>query len=107
MISKSKISDIVNTIAIKYSPEKIILFGSYANNTAEEDSDLDFIIIKKTDKPKTKRGREVRKHLLGANVPMDIKVYTPEEFEKEKKSAFSFLKSAIDNSIVVYERKEY
>ena len=47
MISKTKISNIVNRIAENYDPEKIILFGSYATGTANDDSDLDFIIVKK------------------------------------------------------------
>jgi len=63
MISRTKISDIVNKIAVNYKPERILLFGSYANDLANEDSDLDFIIIKKTDTPKHKRGREVRKFI--------------------------------------------
>ena len=106
MISKTKISDIVNKIAKNYDPDKIILFGSYANGTANEDSDLDFIIIKKTDKPKHKRGREVRRFLLGAMIPIDLKIYTPNEFENEKNYNFSFLNSAIKNSMVIYERND-
>jgi predicted nucleotidyltransferase len=104
MISQTKISDIVNRIAENYDPDKIILFGSYASGTANDDSDLDFIIVKKTDKPKHKRGREVRRFLLGAMVPIDLKIYTPNEFENERNFGFSFLNSAMENSIVIYER---
>lgn len=106
MINKTKISDIVQKIAENYDPDKIILFGSYANNTANEDSDLDFIIIKDTNIPKHKRGRDVRRYILGAMVPIDLKVYTPKEFEKESNSKFSFLHSVIKNSIVLYERQQ-
>ena len=93
-------------IAQNYEPEKIILFGSYATGTANDDSDLDFIIVKKTDKPKHKRGREVRRFLLGAMIPMDLKIYTPDEFEIEQNLALSFLNSAMKNSIVIYERND-
>ena len=106
MISKRKISDIVNKIAKNYDPDKIILFGSYAIGTANDDSDLDIIIVKKTDKPKHKRGREVRKFLLGSMVPIDLKIYTPIEFENERNFSLSFLNSAIKNSIVIYERND-
>ena len=106
MISKSKISDIVKKIAENYCPDKIILFGSYANGTAEEDSDLDFIIIKNTRLPKQKRGREVRRFLLGSMVPINLKIYTPNEFNSEIKLGYSFLNSAIKNSVVLYERKD-
>lgn len=106
MRNSSKITTIVEKIARNYDPEKIILFGSYAKGLANDNSDLDFIIIKETDKPKAKRGREVRKHLLGALIPIDLKVYTPKEFEAEKQLNYSFLNSAIKNSIVLYERKD-
>ncbi|MDZ7262577.1 MAG: nucleotidyltransferase domain-containing protein [candidate division KSB1 bacterium] len=34
----------------RYEPEKIILFGSYARGEVDESSDVDFVVIKKTDK---------------------------------------------------------
>ena len=104
MISKTKIADVVNTIAENYDPDKIILFGSYATGTASDDSDLDFIIVKETNKPKHRRGREVRRFLLGAMIPIDLKIYTPNEFENERSFHLSFLNSALKDSILIYER---
>ncbi len=106
MISQNKIDDIVNKIAQNYNPEKILLFGSYANGQPNDESDLDFIIIKDTDKPRHKRGREVRKFLIGSMVPIDIKIYTPDEFESEQKSGYSFLSSIIKGTKLLYERKD-
>ena len=104
MINRKKISDLVNKIKKGYDPDKIILFGSYATGTANNDSDIDFIIIKETDKPKPKRGRDVRRLLLGSMIPIDLKIYTPSEFENERNYIYSFLNSAIKDSIVLYER---
>ncbi|NOX87221.1 MAG: nucleotidyltransferase domain-containing protein [Chlorobi bacterium] len=104
MITDKKITDIITKIIRSYDPDRIILFGSYADGTADEDSDLDLIIIKNTDKPKHKRAKEIRRFLLGSMIPMDLKIYTPSEFENEKSSDFSFLNSAIKNSVIVYER---
>lgn len=106
MISKAKISELVDKISQNYKPDRILLFGSYANGTANEDSDLDFIIIKQTSTPKHKRGREVRRFLLGSNVPIDLKIYTPSEFDSECILDYSFLNSAIKASEVLYERKD-
>lgn len=39
-ISKKKIEEAVDIIARNYTPEKIILFGSYADGTPTEDSDV-------------------------------------------------------------------
>jgi predicted nucleotidyltransferase len=105
MISEEKINDIIKKITSNYFPDKVILFGSYATGKASENSDLDFIIVKKTDLPKHRRGAEVRKFLYGSLVPMDLKVYTPEEFEMELDDKYSFLSSAIKDSKLLYERE--
>ncbi|MBI5326370.1 MAG: nucleotidyltransferase domain-containing protein [Ignavibacteriae bacterium] len=105
MIEKEKINDIVNIIAMNCNPDKIILFGSYARNNPTEDSDIDLLIIKNTNTPKHKRGREIRKYLYGAMVPMDLKVYTPEEFQNELNDKYSFLFSVAKDFQILYDRK--
>ncbi len=105
MISQEKINDIVLKIAEHYDPERIYLFGSYATGTHTKDSDLDFIIIKNTDQPKHKRGRIVRKILIGSMVPMDLKIYTPKEFKAELSRQATFLNGIIKESKLLYERE--
>lgn len=105
MIDSVKINDIVNRIAIKFNPDKIILFGSYAFGAPNNDSDLDLLIIKDTDLPRHKRSFDIQKSLIGSMIPMDILVYTNKEFEEEKNEKFSFLNSAIKASKILYERK--
>jgi len=63
MIEQEKISEIINKIIFNYSPEKIILFGSYANGNPDEHSDLDLFVIKDTDIPRPQRTAQVRKIL--------------------------------------------
>ena len=53
MIENRQINDIVSRIANYYKPEKIILFGSYARGNFNDNSDLDFILVKDTVAPKT------------------------------------------------------
>ncbi len=105
MITGEKISDIVNKIVAFYNPIKIILFGSYAKGYANENSDLDLIIIKDTDLPKHKRGREIRKYLFGTLVPMDIKVYTQKEFNEDITNPYSFIYEAVKDAKILYEIK--
>lgn len=104
MIETKKIDDIVNRIAIKFNPDKIILFGSYASGTPNNDSDLDLLIIKDTDLPPHRRSFDIQKLLKGSMVPMDILVYTNKEFEQEQKERYSFLSNAIKTSKILYER---
>ena len=106
MIEDTQINDIVKRIAANYNPEKIILFGSYANGNTTEDSDLDIILVKDTDLPKHKRGIEVRRLFYGLPIPMDFKIYTAQEFDLELSNQYSFLFSAMNGSKILYERKD-
>ena len=104
MIESKMIDDIVKRIAIKFNPDKIILFGSYATGNPNNDSDIDLLIIKDSDLPRHKRSFDIQKSLIGSMIPMDILVYTTKEFEQEKKEKSSFLYSAIKTSKILYER---
>lgn len=104
MIMVNQINDIVDRIACNYKPEKIILIGSYARGDFNENSDLDFILVKETDFPKHKRGIEVRRLFYGLAIAMDFKIYTSTEFAKELSNHYSFLSTAIKSSKIVYER---
>ena len=105
MIDSNKISEIASRIATKFNPDKIILFGSYANGTQKEDSDIDLLIIQDTDLPIQKRGYDIRMSLIGSMIPFDIVIYTNLEFDQEKDKSSSFLNSAMKNSKLLYERQ--
>ena len=105
MIETNKINEIVLRIATKFNPDKIILFGSYAAGNPNNDSDIDLLIIKDTDLPIHRRSFEIQKYLIGSMIPIDILVYTNNEFEQEKTDEYSFICSAIKSSRILYERK--
>ena len=60
MISQEQINQVVKTIVAGYSPQVIILFGSYASGTPSKDSDIDLLVIKDDRLPKIERNRAVR-----------------------------------------------
>lgn len=80
---------VVRIIARKYKPEKIILFGSAAAGQIHEDSDADLAIIKKTKKRLYDRIGEVSA-LVPHGIPLDIMVYTPEEFEQMRRDKYGY-----------------
>lgn len=106
MIDSNKINEVVTKIATRFNPDKIILFGSYANGTPNEDSDLDLLIVQDSDLPMQKRGLDIRLSLIGSMIPIDLLIYTRSEFDQEKNKRFSFLNTAIKNSKILYERAD-
>jgi len=90
----------------EYDPEAIVLFGSFAQDRVRENSDLDMVIIKRTEKPHEQRISEILA-LAKPAVPLDIFVYTPEEFEKLKKQEDFFItREVLPTCRRVYERPQ-
>lgn len=83
--------------------EKIILFGSTALGKIHRLSDIDLIIVKKTDKRFLERLDEVYSHLQ-PRCSVDILVYTPDEFLHMKENN-NFLKDAVSEGKIIYEKK--
>lgn len=105
MVTLSEIQAFVNEIAEGYHPEKVYLFGSYANNTANDDSDIDLFIIKSTNAKKAKRNIQVREAIKTyPYVGMDIIVYTPEELKSGMQDIVNIGKEAIKTGKLLYER---
>ena len=80
---------------------KVISFGSYADGRRDLFTDLDLIIIMETEKDFLQRTAEMYQ-LLHSDVDMDLLVYTPIEFQKMREG--SFLRYALENGQVIYEK---
>ncbi|MBI5487921.1 MAG: nucleotidyltransferase domain-containing protein [Deltaproteobacteria bacterium] len=64
-------------------PEAIYLFGSRAREDGDADSDYDLmVIVAASDQPVHVRSRSVRPLLWEVPVPVDVLVWTREEFER-------------------------
>jgi len=87
----------------KYNPEKVILFGSHARESHDQYSDVDLIIIKKTKKRFLDRIKEVLL-IIKPHYPIDILVYTPEEFERMVSQGNPFLEHVLKEVKVIYEK---
>ena len=90
----------------EYEPEKLILFGSVAQGDIHEWSDLDLVVIKRTEQPLLERTEEVLR-LVRPKVGLDVLVYTPEELESlvDERRVF-VLDEIIYKGAVAYERRQ-
>jgi predicted nucleotidyltransferase len=86
----------------RYEPERIILFGSQARGDADEYSDYDLIVIKRTDRPFLERLQEMVPYLVEFDRPAEILVYTPEEFESMRETGLGWMVQK--EGILLYER---
>ena len=69
-------------IADNFDVEKVILFGSYANGTATDQSDIDLLVVANIDMPYIEKCCAVRNVIGGFPAGFDLTVKTPQEYEK-------------------------
>jgi len=106
-VDEELIEEIIERILKVITPEKIVLFGSYAygNPTAESDLDL-LVVIKESKLPRYKRSVPIYQALAGILIPKDILVYTEEEVEDWGEVPQAFITTVIRKGRVIYEKNE-
>jgi len=102
MLSGTEIRDGVWRAFARFRPRRIILFGSHANGTADEESDIDLIVVYETEKRFMDRLREL---YMAWDLPkgVDILAYTPDEFAELMRTR-AFVQDAVASGRVLYER---
>jgi predicted nucleotidyltransferase len=107
MKKNEKDSDNIISIIKKINPEKIYLFGSYAAESFDEQSDIDLLIIAPSHERPLERRMKLRRMLseYDRKFGLDLLVYTPDEFEMLTKETSSFIYSAIKKGTIIYDRK--
>ena len=106
MVDKREIERVAKRIGIAANAERVILFGSYARGEASENSDVDLMIIARSELPRFKRTRELYKFFQPHPFGMDLLVYTPEEVEKGKRSPLSFVSTVLQEGKTLYVRRD-
>jgi predicted nucleotidyltransferase len=89
-VTDEVLADMVAAIVQEISPDHVYLFGSYARGDARKDSDVDLlIVVREPFGPGHSRFQEINRiyrELSSFRVPMDILVYSSEEFAKWRHS---------------------
>jgi len=93
---------IVQRIAEAIQPQTIILFGSWARGEHGPHSDVDILVIQESAQPRPQRYAQVRRLFWGLGLPMDILVYTPEEFARYQSVPGSFTHTIAQEGKVLY-----
>ena len=102
MIETSQILSVADKIAEQFQPERIILFGSYAYGTPNEDSDVDLLIVMPFEGRRAKQATEIRS-AVRATFPMDLIPITPERLKYRIEIEDFFLREIVEKGKVLYE----
>jgi len=104
---KQILSEIVKKLKNDYKPIKIILFGSYAYGNPTQNSDIDLLILKDTDKKRADRFVWVKRIIYNPDLEISVSplVYTPDELKERLRIGDDFVKEIIQKGVVLYERQ--
>lgn len=97
--------EVVRRIIQALQPEKIVLFGSYADGTPTSDSDVDLLVVMETAAPSVERYLAVSRLLRPRPFPVDILVKRPDEIRSALEAGDFFICEVLSKGQVLYERQ--
>jgi len=100
-----KIEEMVRRIVERFDPQRIVLFGSHANGTADADSDVDLLVVMPVTGSKRKKAVEIGVALHDIRVPKDILVTTPDEFAWRQEVPGTIERPAAREGVVLYAKQ--
>ena len=99
------VKDITERLIEYYEPDRIILYGSSGTRKERKSSDIDLLIIKKTEKYLIERRIEAERILSDRLMPIDITIYTPEEVRYLFSIGSPFIEEIMEKGRLLYMRK--
>jgi len=102
VVKNTDLKEIQTHLSKIKSIKKIILFGSFANQTNNNDSDIDLCILIDDNKIK-ETDWSIRSSLFGiVNTPIDLLIYNELDFKERSDSITSFENQILKNGVKLY-----
>jgi uncharacterized protein len=102
MASMRDIRALGRQIGERFHPERVVLFGSHAHGSANEDSDVDLLVVMPfRGKPATKSA-EIRL-AINPPFPTDLILRTPATVRRRLAMGDGFLADILERGKVLYE----
>jgi predicted nucleotidyltransferase len=106
-VSGELLAEITRRLVAEFQPEEVILFGSHAWGTPNEDSDVDLlVIVSHSDEKPVQRAIRAHRCLRGLLVPADILVKTRAEVDRYRHVRASLERKMLEQGKVLYGRGE-
>jgi predicted nucleotidyltransferase len=103
-IPRAAIRRFAREIGERFHPERIILFGSYANGQPHEESDVDILVIMPTRNEIGTSARIV--NALDWPFELDLIVRTPGHVARGLRDGDWFLREVMHEGVILYEASE-
>ena len=102
MVAMNHIKIFGRQIGEQFGAERVILFGSHAEGSVTEDSDVDLLVIGPFQGRSADKSVEIRMKLR-PHFPVDILIRTPEKVHQRIKMGDCFMREILEKGKVIYE----
>ena len=103
MVTHDQIKELSNRIVAEFQPERVVLFGSYAQGTPTPDSDIDLLIVMPFDGKPVEKSVEMRLRLR-PQFPVDLIVRTPDAVRKRLEMGDYFMRDILSKGEILHRR---
>jgi uncharacterized protein len=91
-------------IGREFHPQRVILFGSHARGTANDDSDIDLLIVGPFAGTGFRYSLQIL-NVLDLRLPIDLITYRPEDIDRRYREGDPLVRDAIDHGRVLYAER--
>ena len=102
MVALGDIRNVVQKIVQSFRPERVVLFGSFARQTAGHDSDVDLLVVVPHEGSAAKCAAEIRQ-AVDFGFPCDLLVRSPQKVAERLRMGDPFIKEIFANGKILYE----
>ena len=83
--------------------QRVILFGSRARGEEDWHSDIDLVLVAETKRPFPERFKDFWELIYAMLRPVQMLIYTPEEFSRLQREKNLFLRHVLEEGTVICE----
>ena len=102
VVPMREIEELTRRMVEKFSPLRVILFGSHADGTPRDDSDVDLLAIMDFEGSSARESAAILKE-LSPSFPVELLVRRPEDIERRLAMNDFFLREITDKGKTLYE----
>ena len=104
-IPDEAIEEVVQEIVERFDPDRVVLFGSYAEGHPRPDSDVDMLVVMNTPLKETEQAVLICQS-IEYHFGLDLLVRTPATIQRRLALGDPFLQEIMQGGRVLYERAE-
>ena len=104
---RKQLAEVATTIALRFRPERIVLFGSRAAGTSTAESDVDIMVVMETSLRSPEQAALIRQTLdLSPPFAIDVLVRTPKQIHEGLADGDFFVEDLMTQGALLYEASD-